>query len=181
LTVTYGDSLASIAERFDVDYDSLQRHAQRHLSASQRAALLTATKPSEVDIEKLTKSESEGLLASLVAMRARLAQHAQAAAASGDIRTAVHCERVTVTNLELVARLIGQLINRSEVTHAHLTLSPSYLNLRQALVSVLRPYPEIAAKVAAALHKIEAAEGAEITAKAAKTVPAMIEHQAVSP
>ncbi len=175
LALTYGDSARSVAERFDLHYDAVVRHKNSHLSASQRAALLTAAKPSEIDVEALTKSESQGLLAHLIAMRSRLAAHARAAAEIGDIKGAVAAERVTLTDLELTARLVGQLIQRSEVTHVSLTLTPAYLRLRDALIRVLRPHPQIAAAVAAELHKIESDEGAEITARA-KPV-AMIEHQ----
>lgn len=179
LALTYGDSARSVAEQFDLHYDSVLRHKNAHLSAAQQAAMLTASKPSEVDVEALTKSESQGLLANLVAMRARLAQHAQACAAAGDTKGAINAERVTLANLETVARLVGQLISRSEVVHQHLTLTPSYLKVRQALVAVLRDYPEVAVKVAAALHEIEADEGREITAKAVKSIPPLVEHHAV--
>jgi hypothetical protein len=62
--------------------------------------------------------------------------------------------RITA-NLELVAKLLGQLIQRHETTHTSILLSPDYIRLRQVLVETLRPYPEVAAKVATALHKIE--------------------------
>lgn len=172
IAVTYGQSLRSVAEQFDVAYDSLQRHAKRHLSPAMKAAILTASKPSEVDVQALTEREAAGLLANLVAMRARLAAHAQACAAIGDHRGAVNAERVTLADLELTAKLVGQLISRSEVVHTHLTLMPSYLKLRQALVAALRPYPEIAAKVAAALAEIESEDATSIM----RAVPA-IEHQ----
>jgi hypothetical protein len=180
LAITYGQSVRSVAEQFQVHYDALDRHTKRHLSASQRAAILTATKPSEVDVEALTKSESQGLLSSLIAMRARLAAHAQACTSAGDFKGAIHAERVTLADLELTAKLVGQLISRSEVRHEHLTLSPSYLKLRAALIRVLRPFPEIAQQVAAALAEIESDDAIEITTRAAKPTPAMIEHHATA-
>jgi hypothetical protein len=51
------------------------------------------------------------------------------------------------------------------------TKTPDYLRLRQVVVEVLRPHPEIAAKVAAALAAIEPDDAIAITAKA----PVMIE------
>jgi transposase-like protein len=178
LALTYGQSVRSVAEQFGIHHDAVRRHLKNHLSPSQQAALLTASKPSEVDVEKLTRQESQGLLVALVAMRARLAAHAQACAAMGDHKGAIHAERVTLADLELTAKLVGQLISRSEVTVQHLTLTPSHLRLRQVLVEVLRPHPEIAAKVAAALAAIETDDAAEITAKAQ---PLTIEHEPEEP
>jgi len=54
-------------------------------------------------------------------------------------------------------------------------LTPSYIRLRKVLVDTLRPHPEIAAKVAAAIAEIEDDEVAIITAKANK--PPLLEHQ----
>jgi hypothetical protein len=170
----YGQSARSIAEQFGLSYDSVIRHSKAHLSASQRAAILTASKPSEVDVERLTKEESEGLLAHLVTLRARLQAHSQACAAVGNYRGSILAERVHLASLELGARLVGQLIHRSTVTHAHITLMPSYLKLREALVRILRPHPAIAAEVAEALSAIELQEGEQITAAAATKA---IEHQ----
>jgi hypothetical protein len=180
LALTYGQSARSIAEQFGFAYDCCLRHSKRHLSPSQRAALLAASRPSEIDVEALTRQESQGLLAHLVAMRARLQAHAQACAAQGNLRGAILAERVQLATLELGARVVGRLINHTQVTHAHLTLTPSYLNLREALIRILRPHPEIAAEVAAALAAIETAEGQEITAAAAKAQP-MIEHRQAQP
>jgi hypothetical protein len=118
------------------------------------------------------------LLANLVTMRARLATIAQQAMEDGLPQVAIRAEAATLANLELVSRLLGQLVNRSEIAHTHLTLTPSYLKLRQALVAVLRPHPEIAAKVAEALRQIEADDAEQITTKGK---PVMIEHQQAVP
>jgi hypothetical protein len=47
-------------------------------------------------------------------------------------------------------------------------LSPDYIRLRQILVETLRPYPEVAAKVSAALHEIET-DGAKAIADSTRT------------
>jgi hypothetical protein len=167
----------TLAQRFGVTVDSLYRH-QNHVTRSQAAAILQAVEPSQIDLEALTRSESEGLLANLVTMRARLATIAQQAMEDGLPQVAIRAEAATLANLELVSRLLGQLVNRSEIAHTHLTLTPSYLKLRQALVAVLRPHPEIAAKVAEALRQIEADDAEQITTKGK---PVMIEHQQAVP
>ena len=77
LAIVAGVSSNVLASRFEISPDSILRHAQNHLSPVQRAALLTASQPTAIDLEQLRTSESEGLLASLVAQRARLAGYGE--------------------------------------------------------------------------------------------------------
>lgn len=167
--------MSTIAERYEVSADSVWRHSENHLSASQRAGLLVNLAPTAVDIERLSKSESESLLSNLITQRSRLSTYANECATARDWRSATAVERVVLENLATVAKLLGAIVSRSEISHTHLTLTPSYLKLRQALVAVLRPYPQIAAEVAAALAAIEQDEATDITTRAAK--PLTIEHQ----
>ena len=66
LALVHKVPLRVIARRFDVSPDAVHRHGKNHLSAPMRAALLTAQRPTEVDLEALQRSESEGLLSQLV-------------------------------------------------------------------------------------------------------------------
>jgi hypothetical protein len=176
LGIVHGVSASVLAQRFGVSKFAIIRHAKAHLSPVQRAALLSATKPSAIDLEALKISESEGLLHALVTQRARLHQHSELAASLGDIKGAVQAENSIQSNLSLVARLLGQLATHHNVTHTSLLVSPDYLRLRQALVGALRPYPEAGRAVAAALYALESDAAKQITA-AAKP-PLVIEHQA---
>src|SRR5436309_12069384 len=69
----------TLAERFDISVDTLTRHATSHLPPQVRAAIMTQMAPSEIDLEQLQRSESESLLASLIAQRARLTTMASSA------------------------------------------------------------------------------------------------------
>jgi hypothetical protein len=177
LALCYGQSARSVAEQFGFSYDSVLRHSKRHLTASQRAALLTASRPSEIDVQKLSESESQGLLAHLVAMRARLQSHSQACAAQGNYRGSILAERVHLASLELGAKLVGSLIARSEVVTKSFLVSPDYLRLRTILIQELKPYPELAQRIAARLGELESEAAAEITSRSAKSV--LIEHAGV--
>jgi hypothetical protein len=81
--------------------------------------------------------------------------------------------------LELVGKLLGQLVQRHESTS--LLVSPDYLQLRSMLVQALRPFPEAARAVAAALHTLESKAATDITANAAKGKPLLLEAKAVEP
>src|SRR5690242_7762424 len=80
LGVTHGVSAAVLAQRFGCSKHAILRHAKGHLSPAQRAALLSATKPTAIDLDKLRVTESEGLLHALVGQRARLHGYAEVAA-----------------------------------------------------------------------------------------------------
>jgi hypothetical protein len=141
------------------------------------AAILAAERPSDIDLEALQTSESEGLLAQLVTQRARLQTHSELATELGDVRSAVAWERAITSNLELVGKLLGQLVQRHEVRSTSFLVSPDYLQLRSVLVNALQPFPEAARAVASALHQLETKAASDITANVAKR-PILIEAKA---
>jgi hypothetical protein len=174
--------MQSLADRFDVSKDAICRHATNHLSPVQRAAILAAQKPAAIDLDALRTSESEGLLAQLVTQRARLQGHAELAASLGDVRGAVSAESAITGNLALVGKLLGQLVQVHDVRHTSILISADYIKLRQTLVAALRPFPEAARAVGAALHALETDAAQDITARAkgtaARPAPVLIEHDA---
>jgi hypothetical protein len=165
-----------LAKRFDVSTHALHRHRHRHLSPQVAAAILQARKPSEIDLEALQASESEGLLDQLVLQRARLQTSSEMSLELGDTKAAVQVERCVTSNLELVARLLGQLIQHHEVRSTSILVSPDYLTLRAAIVKALQPFPDAARAVGTALHTLEAKAASDITS-ASRTLksPLMIE------
>jgi hypothetical protein len=179
LGLTRGLSYRALALRFECSADAIGRHAKAHLTPVQRAAILAATSPTEIDLEKLSATESEGLLHQLVVQRGRLQVYAEQAAELGDVKAATSAESVILSNLTTVGKLLGTLVQRHAVTHTNLLISPDYLKLRSTLVSALRPFPEAARAVGAALHRLEADAATDITAAASKgRAPALIEHEA---
>jgi hypothetical protein len=167
-----------LAKRFELSHDAILRHARNHLSPSQRAAILSAQKPSEIDLDALRTAESEGLLANLVAQRARLMQQAEFALDHGDVRGSVAAENAITSNLKLVGTLLGQLVNLHDHRHASITLTPDYLRMRAALVSALRPYPDAARAVSAALHGLEREAAQDMTPTTAAPI---IDHVPAAP
>jgi hypothetical protein len=165
-----------LGKRFDVSPDAVARHATNHLAPQQRAAILTATKPSAVDLEQLQRSEAEGLLSQLVVQRARLQAHSELALELGDLRAAVAVERAILANLELVGRLLQQLVTVHEVRSTSILISADYLSLRSAILRALRPHPEAARAVGQALAELEQQAAKDIAE--AKT-PLVIEHEKV--
>ena len=116
-----------------------------------------------IDLETLQADEAAGLLGQLVTQRARLQQHSELALELGDVKAATGCERGITANLDLTGRLLGQLIQRHEVHSTSILLSPDYLQLRAAIVTALRGFPEAARAVGEALHTLETGAAAAIT------------------
>jgi hypothetical protein len=113
--------------------------------------------------------------------RARLEQHSQLAASLGNVSAAVSSERAITENLRLVAQLLGSLIQRHEVTKkASVFVTSDYLEIREALLDVLKAHPEARAALSQALSKLETKEAARII-EAAKPKPLTIEHQPQEP
>jgi hypothetical protein len=183
--IVAGVSSNVLASRFDLQPDAILRHSHNHLSPVQRAALLTASQPTAIDLEQLRTSESEGLLASLVAQRARLAGYGEVAAELGDINAATRVEGAILANLQTVGKLLQQFVQIHDVRHSSILISPDYLALRTRLVDTLRAYPDAGLAVAKALHRMETEAAADITSRAhkpaSKAAPVLIEHVPIPP
>lgn len=183
--LAHGISHSALARRFNVSADAVGRHAANHLSPAMRAAILTAQAPSAIDLDALQALESEGLLSQLVHQRARLQQHVSMAVDYGDVKAAVSAEGAITANLALVGKLLGMIVQRHDVRSTSLLVSPDYLKLRSTLIAALRPFPEAARAVGAALHRLESDAASDITAAASKRAerpaPVLIEHEAATP
>ena len=162
-----GTPLRVLASRFNASITALHNHRHHHLTPAQKAAYLAATKPSEVDLEQLERSESEGLLGALVGQRARLQQVVELCLEIGDLGRCVSAERAITENLNLVAKLLGQFVQHHEVRHTSLLITADYIRLRQAIVAALRPFPEAAKAVGTALAQLET-EAAETISQSKK-------------
>jgi len=178
--LAHGIAHNALARRFNVSADAIGRHAANHVSPAMRAAILTAQKPTEIDLEALQASEQEGLLSQLVHQRARLQQHVATAIDYGDIKAAISAEGAITANLALVGKLLGMIVQRHDVRSTSLLISADYLALRQAITTALRPFPDAERAVGAALHRMETDAAAAITQRAGKP-PLLIEAKPAPP
>ena len=72
------------------------------------------------------------------------------------MKAAVAVERAITDNLNLVSKLLGMIVQRHDVRTTSILVSADYLKLRAVIVAALRPYPDAARAVGAALADIEA-------------------------
>jgi hypothetical protein len=153
-------SVRAIARKYDVDENCLYRHRKLLPPQLKAAYIANFLKPGE-DLEKLRVTESESLLQNLASQRARLLMMQDQELEAGDSKAVATLAARIHQNLELVGRYLGELHQHSTKTVVNILLTPEYLELRNALVRALAPYPEARRAVAEVLH---AREGSAVPA-----------------
>lgn len=153
--IACGIEAPKIARKYGVHYKAVERRKKK-LPPQMLAAMLYRTDATHIDLEALRKSESEGILQHLVCARGQIYDVMTACYEAGDFHAFWRGDARLSANLELTAKLLGDLSAGDVHMHVHLTSSPEYLRLRASLISILRRYPEVMAEVAEALRTIEA-------------------------
>ena len=133
----------SVASLYDVSEAAVRRHKANHLPAK----LVMAEKAAEV-------VEANNLLRQVGDLQRRALAILDKAEETGELRTALSAIKEARGNLELLAKLLGELDERPIV---NLNISPEWLELRAVIVGALEPHPEALSAVVGAL---EGAEGA---------------------
>ena len=132
-----GEPYRHIAARFDTSTGALQRHRE-HLPTQ----LVKAQAAEEV-------AHADNLLEQVKSLQTRALSILDRADAAGDLRTALSAIREARSNLELLAKLLGEL--QQEGTTVNVYSAPEWLTLRAVLIGALRPYPDAAQAVSRAL------------------------------
>jgi hypothetical protein len=153
-----------LSRRYGLSTDILFRHRKAHIPPQLRARLL-AGPDIEVDLDKLRETESQSLLANLVALRRRLFAALDLAEENGDGFMLTRVSSQLHVNLETTGKLLGDLGVGSTTTINNVLVLPAYIELRVGLVRALEGFPEARAAVAQVLHAIESKAAATIEAE----------------
>jgi hypothetical protein len=116
----------------------LGRHKANHLPAK----LVMAEKAKEV-------AQADSLLEQVRDLQGRALAILDQAEMSGDLRTALGAIREARGNLELLAKLLGELDDRPQV---NVLISPEWLELRAVIVGALEPYTDARGAVLRAIE-----------------------------
>lgn len=136
-----GDSSnLSVSSLFGVSESAVRRHKAKHLPAK----LVMAEKAQEV-------AEADDLLDQVRGLQARTLAILEAAEHTHQHRTALSAIREARSNLELLAKLLGELDDRPQV---NILISPEWLELRTVIVGALEPYSEARGAVLAAIEEV---------------------------
>ena len=133
-----GDTFRHIAARFDTSTGALQRHKADHLPGR----LAKAQEAEEV-------AQADDLLCQVQDLQARALAILDKAEEAGELRTALSAIREARGNLELLAKLLGELDERPQV---NVLVSPEWLELRAIIVGALEPHPAARGAVLRALE-----------------------------
>jgi hypothetical protein len=153
LALARGVSAYALAKRYGVGIHPIYRHAKNHLPPQLRAKLIAGPDIDGVDLDRLRETESQSLLANLVAVRNRLFACLDTAEESGDGGMISKLAGQLHKNLELVGKLLGDLNVGHHTTNV--LIMPEYVELRVSLVEALAPHPEARLAVASVLHRLE--------------------------
>ena len=134
-----GVSAAEISGRYrTVGERAVRRHRSNHLPAK----LVMAEKAAQV-------AEADDLLEQVGDLQRRALAILDRAEEVGELKTALSAIREARGNLELLAKLLGELDERPVV---NLNVSPEWLELRTVIVTALEPHPEAMSTVVGALE-----------------------------
>ena len=136
-----GTALRTIADQNGVSKTALIRHKAEHVPR----ALAKAHEARE-------KAQADDLLLQVRALQGSALRILVRAERDGDGRTALAAIREARGNLELLAKLLGELDERPQI---NILVAPEWLAVRAAMLAALAPYVEARVAVAAALAALE--------------------------
>lgn len=125
------------------------------MSAELHGQLMTRGRMTPQDLENLRVTESEGVLQHLVAVRGRLYGLMDAATLQDDYRGAAAIGNQIGKNLEVTAKLLGDIRTGTVNVTNNVLLLPEFHALRTTIMQALKAHPEARASVAAALKQLE--------------------------
>ena len=128
----------SVASLYDVSEAAVRRHKSNHLPAR----LVMAAQAEEV-------AEADNLLGQVRDLQQSTLDILAEAEQSKQYRTALSAIREARSNLELLAKLLGELDERPAL---NLQISPEWLELRAVIIGALDPYSEARGAVLRAIE-----------------------------
>jgi hypothetical protein len=140
-----GNGHRDIAGRFGLSKTAVARHASDHVKQEIAQAQEARDEAQALDVVRQLKAINAAAVAILAAARR-----------TGEHETALRAIDRIQRQLELQAKLLGELDDRPQV---NVLLAPEWLAVRSALLSALLPYPQARIDVAAALVALEAQNG----------------------
>jgi hypothetical protein len=139
--IVAGTSNRVISRQFHVSHDAVRRHKADHLPAR----LAEAHEAREV-------SQADELLKQVRALQASALRILIRAEREDDRRSALAAIREARSNLELLAKLLGEL---SAAPQVNILLAPEWVTVRAAIMDALAPYVEARIAVAQRLMALD--------------------------
>jgi hypothetical protein len=162
-----------LGKRYRVHQDAVYRHGRNHMPPELHAQLMTRGRMTPMELENLRVTESEGVLQHLVAVRARLYGLMDFAEKIEDYKGAAAISGHILRNLEVTAKLLGDLRTGSVSVTNNLLVMPEFHALRTNILQALRSHPEARTDVIKALQHFQSPDLPNVESEA--------EHDAAEP
>ncbi len=140
---TRSGSIRAIAGQHGLSKESVRRHLHEHLPRTLA-----------LGHEAAESARADELLTQVKAMQSKTLNLLLKAEAAGDLRTALSGIREARGNIELLARLAGEIQEQPTVVNNYYIAS----NVRAAIIQALTPYPAARYAVADALAPLQLEE-----------------------
>ena len=140
-----GVSLRDLAGQYSVSKTALFRHKNEHIPT----VLTQAQEAQEI-------AKADNLLAQVAELRDKALSILERAEQAGDLKTALQGIKEARSCLELLAKLQGELQERTTI---NVLINPQWVSLRAVILQALDPYPEARLRLAAALREVEGGVG----------------------
>lgn len=139
--IVAGIAYRDIAGRFELSKSAIERHAGEHI-----AELISRSR------ELRDFVDADQLVGELRVLRETTLGILEEARIGGEHSVALSAIGRLQQQAELVARLLGELVERQRVETVDLAVSDRWKRLRSVIVEALAPHPEARAAVMAALE-----------------------------
>jgi hypothetical protein len=140
-----GVSLRAIASRYDIDKTTVMRHRDGCLGRAIQAAIASREVVRQAETGETALQRVENLTTDALTILREAKEAGKPAMALAAIDRALSC-------VNLIAKLTGELDERP--TTNVLVTSPEWLAVQGRLIAALRPFPDAAAAVRAALDGV---------------------------
>ena len=135
------ESFRYVSKQYGVTVSAIHRHNDTHLPSSLAKAQ-----------EARAVTQADDLLSQVKSLQSRALSILDQAENAGDLRTAILAIREARGNLELLAKLLGELQENQTV---NILLAPEWLQVRGIILAALSPFPQAALTLSEALAKVE--------------------------
>ena len=164
LLLAGGAGQKAVGRKFGISKDSIHRHWHGHVTAERRAQLIVGPVPRHALAAQVCE-ENTSVLANLRIVRSGLWKQFDAALEAGDRMTGALLAGKLHQNLQITARITGELassplvqINNTQNNVAMLMDNPEFGAFQTRLIATLRNFPEARAAVLAEFERLDAPE-----------------------
>jgi len=158
--------------RVGISRHSLYHHAQRHIGPELRQALASKILKRKGELQEMVAEESGGIVETLRALRGPLWRRFVVVAGMGDERAMCLLAARIHENLQLAAKITGELQPHTTTSVTNILLSPDFQRFRAQLLRAVLKHPAAYRDVMMTFHEAGEEVAAQIDGHASTVIDA---------